>query len=114
MARARKSAAGPDTPTTSLAEEGPVRTCVGCRARATKNELLRVTVRLGTDGREVVAPDPTSSAPGRGAHLHPTRECFDTAVRRKAFSRALRRGGALPADAVAEHLDSLAARSTTT
>lgn len=68
---------------------------------------MRVTVRLGADGREVVAPDPAATAPGRGAHLHPVRECYDLAVRRKAFSRALRRGG-LPVDAVGEHLDTLA------
>ncbi|MDQ1103156.1 YlxR family protein [Nocardioides zeae] len=89
-----------------LEGSGPVRTCIGCRRRAAKSELLRVTVRLGVDGREVVAPDPSATAPGRGAHLHPVRECYDLAVRRKAFSRALRRGG-LPVDAVAEHLDTL-------
>lgn len=41
-------------------------------------------------GRPVVVPDPDGTAPGRGAHLHPTPECYDLAVRRKAFSRALR------------------------
>ncbi|HEY1133790.1 MAG TPA: YlxR family protein [Nocardioides sp.] len=106
MARGRNADAATDLPPDPLAGTGPVRTCVGCRRRATKSELLRVTVRLGVDGREVVAPDPASSAPGRGAHLHPVRECFDLAVRRKAFSRALRRGG-LPVDAVAAHLDLL-------
>jgi predicted RNA-binding protein YlxR (DUF448 family) len=32
---------------------------------------------------------------GRGAHLHPTIECYDLAVRRRAFPRALRIAGAV-------------------
>jgi predicted RNA-binding protein YlxR (DUF448 family) len=59
--------------------------------RAAKRELLRVTV--GSDprtGAPVVVPDPDATAPGRGAHLHPAPECYDLAVRRKAFARALR------------------------
>ena len=73
---------------------GPVRTCIGCRKRATKRELLRVTAGSGADGRPAVLPDPDATAPGRGAHLHPTTECYDLAVRRKAFARALRVQGA--------------------
>ncbi len=42
------------------------------------------------DGHPIVRPDPDGSAPGRGAHLHPTTECYDLAVRRRAFARALR------------------------
>jgi len=52
--------------------------------------LLRVTAGSGPDGQVVVIPDPTATAPGRGAHLHPTKECYELAVRRKAFARALR------------------------
>jgi predicted RNA-binding protein YlxR (DUF448 family) len=32
--------------------------------------------------------DPTATAPGRGAWLHPARECWDAAVARRAFQRA--------------------------
>lgn len=85
MARRLKSSARPD----ALLPEGPVRTCIGCRQRAAKCELLRLTASSGSDGL-VVLPDPDASAPGRGAHLHPTTGCYDLAVRRKAFSRALR------------------------
>ncbi|NHA00038.1 YlxR family protein [Nocardioides sp. W3-2-3] len=81
-----KSSARPD----ALPSTGPVRTCIGCRQRAAKCELLRLTAGSGTDGPLVVLPDPDASAPGRGAHLHPTTGCYDLAVRRKAFSRALR------------------------
>ena len=91
---------------------GPVRTCVGCRGRAAKRELLRVTVGL-VDGRPAVLPDPTGTAPGRGAHLHPSTECYDLAVRRKAFARALRCEGGLGAAAVGDYLDSTAVMETT-
>ncbi|UDY22571.1 YlxR family protein [Nocardioides sp. Kera G14] len=73
-------------------DHGPVRTCLGCRRRAAKRELLRMTAGLDEHGRQVVVPDPEATAPGRGAHLHPTTECYDLAVRRKAFGRALKLG----------------------
>ena len=69
-----------------------VRTCVGCRKRATKFELLRVVASDRGAGLEVV-PDPAGRAPGRGAHLHPTPECLGLAIRRRAFPRALKTEG---------------------
>jgi hypothetical protein len=82
--------------------EGSVRTCVGCRQRATKSELLRVVAGDRGAGLEVV-PDPAGRAPGRGAHLHPTTACLRLALRRRAFARALRvqgPGGGLVTTAV--------------
>jgi uncharacterized protein len=49
-----------------------------------------VTVGSDAEGRPAVLPDPKGVAPGRGAHLHPTSACYELAVRRKAFGRALR------------------------
>ena len=66
---------------------------VGCRARAAKRELVRVTVGSDAHGLLAVVPDPQGTAPGRGAHLHPTTECYELAVRRRAFARALRHSG---------------------
>ncbi|MFI8105001.1 YlxR family protein [Streptomyces sp. NPDC101118] len=63
----------------------PERTCVGCRERAAKNDLLRIVV----SGDECV-PDRRGTLPGRGAYLHPAVVCLDLAVRRRAFPRALR------------------------
>jgi predicted RNA-binding protein YlxR (DUF448 family) len=88
----------------------PVRTCIGCRKRATKRELLRVTAGSDASGHPVVVPDPDGTAPGRGAHLHPVPECYDLAVRRKAFTRALRAGIGLSATPVGEYLASRAVR----
>jgi len=69
---------------------------------------LRVTAGSDTDGRPAVVPDPEAIRPGRGAHLHPTTACYDLAVRRRAFSRALRRPGErLETGPVADYLASL-------
>lgn len=86
--------------------EGPVRTCIGCRKRAAKRELLRVIAGSDTHGHPAVVPDPDATAPGRGAHLHPNPGCYDLAVRRKAFSRALRVEGGLSSAPVSDYLDS--------
>ncbi|MSW72216.1 MAG: DUF448 domain-containing protein [Actinobacteria bacterium] len=86
---------------------GPVRTCVGCRARAAASELLRVVAGSDAGGTPALVPDPDRRAPGRGAHLHPTLECWELAVRRRAFPRALRSGVPLAGAPVEDHLASL-------
>jgi len=85
-----------------------VRTCIGCRERAAKSELLRVVAGSDASGQPAVVPDPDGVAPGRGAHLHPTTACYDLAVRRRAFSRALRvqLGNALASTPVGDYLSS--------
>ena len=88
----------------------PVRTCVGCRRRATKQELLRVVADDLGDGLEVV-PDPKGRAPGRGAHLHPTPECLELALRRRAFARALRAPTGLGSARLVAHVQQLARAS---
>jgi predicted RNA-binding protein YlxR (DUF448 family) len=70
---------------------------------------VRVTVGSDAHGRLVVVPDPQGTAPGRGAHLHPTTECYELAVRKKAFGRALRISvgrvpGTLDSVAVSSHI----------
>jgi uncharacterized protein len=77
----------------------PVRTCIGCGARAAQSDLIRVVAA----GDEIV-PDVTSRLPGRGAYLHPSLACLEQAQRRKAFPRALRLPAALPTAKVAEYL----------
>ncbi|WP_102191847.1 YlxR family protein [Microbacterium aurantiacum] len=63
----------------------PVRTCVGCRTRASRSALLRVVSQ-----NNILIIDERAVLPGRGAWLHPTQECMDAALRRRAFARALR------------------------
>jgi predicted RNA-binding protein YlxR (DUF448 family) len=64
----------------------PERTCVGCRAKSEKRALIRVV--RGADGR--ISLDPTRRAAGRGAYVHPSRECVALALRKGAVARALR------------------------
>ena len=67
-----------------------VRTCLGCRSRANASSLVRCVAR---DGAVVV--DVSAASPGRGAWVHPTVECVESSLKRRAFGRALRADGAL-------------------
>ena len=68
-----------------------IRTCVGCRTRASATELLRVVAVAGADATGYrLTPDPSRRLPGRGAHLHPDVACLTEALRKRAFVRALR------------------------
>ena len=62
----------------------PRRTCIGCRRTGAQSALVRVTVRE----RRVVVDE--AHAGGRGAYLCAKVECLDAALRRGAFTRALR------------------------
>ncbi|MEV8336874.1 YlxR family protein [Leucobacter sp. NPDC077196] len=66
----------------------PVRTCVACRKRAPRTELLRVVAH---EGRLLV--DDRAVLPGRGAWVHPEYSCLDRAVARGTLLRALRLSG---------------------
>ncbi|MET8577519.1 YlxR family protein [Streptomyces sp. NPDC005012] len=88
------------TLTQARPEHGPERTCVGCRERAAKDELLRI---VAVEGECV--PDHRGTLPGRGAYLHPAVVCLDQAVRRKAFPRAFRAQGVLDTAALRRHVE---------
>ncbi|HEY7919889.1 MAG TPA: YlxR family protein [Streptosporangiaceae bacterium] len=76
-----------------------IRTCVGCRAREAKSDLLRL-VAVGGD----IVPDPKARLSGRGAYLHPSQECFELAQRRRALPRALRQPAPLGAGPLEDYL----------
>ncbi|MFI6036131.1 YlxR family protein [Streptomyces sp. NPDC051315] len=78
----------------------PERTCVGCRERAAKTELLRIVAI-----EDACVPDPRGTLPGRGAYVHPALVCLDQAVRRRAFTRALRAPGALDTKALRQYVE---------
>jgi len=61
----------------------PIRSCIACRKRENKKDLLRV-IRVGA---QVVA-DPENRKVGRGGWLH--RECLEMAITRRSFERALK------------------------
>ena len=64
----------------------PQRTCVACRTVEGKRGLVRI-VRTPEGSVEV---DPTGKRNGRGAYLHNSRACWDTALKRKALQHALK------------------------
>jgi predicted RNA-binding protein YlxR (DUF448 family) len=65
----------------------PIRTCVGCGAKASPAELVRLRAVAGE-----VRVDPAGSG-GRGAWLHASDACLERAGKRRAFGRALRDPG---------------------
>jgi len=62
----------------------PVRTCVACRQRDERANLVRYVLVDGALER-----DDRARLPGRGAWVHEA--CVETAQKRGAFNRALRR-----------------------
>jgi len=78
----------------------PERTCVGCRQRAAKTDLLRIVAI-----KDACVPDHRGTLPGRGAYIHPALVCLDQAVRRRAFTRALRAPGALDTNALRQYVE---------
>ncbi|MEV7609312.1 YlxR family protein [Microbacterium sp. NPDC089320] len=76
----------------------PVRTCVGCRTRAPRAALLRVVSQ-----NDILIIDERAVLPGRGAWVHPTPECVDAALRRRAFGRALRVSSDLDTRIIEQH-----------
>ncbi|WP_137993008.1 YlxR family protein [Streptomyces vilmorinianum] len=81
----------------------PERTCVGCRERAAKSDLLRIVAVEGA-----CVPDHRGTLPGRGAYLHPASVCLDLAVRRRAFPRAFKVQGPLETADIRYHVEQAA------
>lgn len=76
------------------------RTCIGCRQREPKSNLVRLVLRDG----HVVA-DPKGIEHGRGAWLHVSRECLDTATQKRAANRAFRTPAEVDMSGLGEWLD---------
>jgi predicted RNA-binding protein YlxR (DUF448 family) len=64
-----------------------MRSCIACRVAAPQDTLLRFERRA--DGEVVLA---AAAHTGRSAYVCPTRGCFERALARQAFARALRLG----------------------
>lgn len=64
----------------------PFRTCIGCGEKKPKRELLRIV----RDEYNNIRFDPTGKASGRGAYICPKMECLELAIKKRAFSHALR------------------------
>jgi len=53
----------------------------------------------------VLVFDERAAMPGRGAWVHPTQECVDAALRRRAFARALRVSAPLGTQTIEKRLN---------
>ncbi len=73
----------------------PLRTCVACRAKTDKRDLVRVVRDASGD----VVPDLTGKAPGRGAYLCPRLTCWEAGIGPGRLGRALKLEKGLSADA---------------
>ena len=63
----------------------PMRMCVGCREMKEKRSLLRVV--KSPEG--AISFDRMGKAPGRGAYVCKSKECFERAVKQRQLERAL-------------------------
>ena len=83
----------------SSPEAGPRRTCIATRRTGPVDTLLRCVAEQGDPaggpGTVRIVPDPGRRLPGRGAWITPTVSAYETAVQRRAFTRALK----VPAEA---------------
>ena len=64
----------------------PLRSCIACRQRYPKRELIRVI--RAADG--TVEIDPTGKRPGRGAYLCRNWQCWELALEPQRLSQALK------------------------
>lgn len=63
----------------------PLRKCIACGAQKPKKELLRVVKSKDNE----ISVDTTGKLNGRGAYICNDKACFDLAIKKNAFNRAL-------------------------
>lgn len=64
----------------------PIRTCIGCRKKATKWELVRIV--RNESGR--VSVDESRKNPGRGAYVCLNPQCIELALTPKKLNKVLK------------------------
>ncbi|MCJ7514434.1 MAG: YlxR family protein [Dehalococcoidia bacterium] len=63
----------------------PERSCIACRGKRAKRELIRLV-----GSADAVHIDPKGKDSGRGAYLCPTRECWETGLKGNRLEHTLR------------------------
>ena len=63
----------------------PMRKCIACGEHKPKKELIRVV----KSNEDEVTVDFTGKANGRGAYICNDKKCFELAIKKNAFNRAL-------------------------
>ena len=64
----------------------PIRTCIGCRGKFPKKDLLR----FGRDAVGNLQTDPTSQLPGRGAYVCQSQACINVTFKSQKINSYLR------------------------
>lgn len=64
----------------------PIRTCIGCRGKFPKKDLLRFV----QDAAGNLRTDPTGKAPGRGAYVCRSQACIHVAFKSQKINAHLR------------------------
>ncbi len=68
----------------------PIRTCIVCRAKRSKKELIRLTI----DARGLIVRDDHMKIQSRGAYVCPNKSCWDKlAMGSTRFNKAFRKKG---------------------
>ena len=65
---------------------GPIRTCIGCRGRFSKKNLLRFV----RDAVGKLQTDPTGKLPGRGAYVCQSQACINITFKSQRINTHLR------------------------
>lgn len=63
----------------------PQRSCVVCRTKKDKNDLIRI---VKSQKNEIII-DESGKKPGKGAYICDSIECLEKAIKTKALKRAL-------------------------
>ncbi len=74
----------------------PIRTCISCRAKKEKDQLVRYTL----DETSRLVRDELGQRPGRGAYMCKKASCLQRALQGNRLQRALRRPIQIDAEAV--------------
>lgn len=80
-----------------------LRTCIGCRTRTDRRQLVRIVLDPADHGDRAVL-DRAGTASGRGAWIHPDPDCLELALTRRALARAFRTKAPIGADRLREQL----------
>ena len=64
----------------------PMRTCIACRKKTDKSELIRLVPDW-----DVIVPDREKHLPGRGAYLCDDVSCLEKLIKTRALDRAYRK-----------------------
>ena len=67
----------------------PIRTCVSCRAKRNKKELIRLVL----DAQGVVIRDDSGKGEGRGAYVCMSKSCWDSLRKGRLLNRAFKKQG---------------------